>query len=231
MGQTGKKNRPQGEGQIPPGPATLTQHPASVASPTAKAMGHPSGKRSSPPGPTPRRLWLADKRPVLRFVLVFGLLLGGFNLFFYLWFSKGEAFEAYLRLNARWSAAVITLLGDQATTNGTAITASRYQLDIRRGCDAIQASAFFVLGVLSSPSRVPLLWRLPPIVLGTVFLLVLNLVRIVSLYYTGVYFPRAFEVMHVDVWQALFIFFPLFLWVAWARWVARGEAGTADVPT
>jgi exosortase/archaeosortase family protein len=163
-------------------------------------------------------------------VLVFGLLLGGFNLVFYLWFSKGEAFEAYLRLNARCSAAILSLFGDPATTNGTAIIASRYSLDIRRGCDALQASAFFVLGVLSSPSRVPLIARLPVVLLGTVFLLVTNLVRIVSLYYTGVYCsPRVFEVMHVDVWQAMFIFLPLFLWVAWARWAERGETATADV--
>jgi exosortase/archaeosortase family protein len=158
-------------------------------------------------------------------VLVFGLLLGGFNLVFYLWFSKGEAFEAYLRLNARCSAAVITMLGDPAMANGTAITAPRYQLDIRRGCDAIQASAFFVLGVLSSPSPVPLLSRLIPILVGTLFLLVMNLVRIVSLYYTGVYFPQAFDVIHVDIWQAVFIFMPLFLWIVWALRALRTGSG------
>ena len=223
MGQAGKKTRLQGGGQTPKSPSGGTHPPALVAA--------RDRRRASSAGPSHWRLWLADKRPVLRFVLVFGLLLGGFNLFFYLWFSKGETFEAYLQLNARCSAGVLTMLGDQATANGTAITASRYQLDIRRGCDALQASAFFVLGVLASPSRVRLLRRLPPIVLGTVFLLVMNLVRIVSLYYTGVYFPRAFDVMHVDVWQALFIFLPLFLWVVWARWVERGEAVTADVPT
>ncbi len=106
---------------------------------------------------------------------------------------------------------MLRVLGDDAAAKGTSITSSRFALDVKRGCDAIQASAFFVFGVLASPAPVSLLSRVVPLAVGTLFLLVMNLVRIVSLYYTGVYFPKAFDVIHVDVWQALFIFLPLFL--------------------
>ena len=187
------------------------------------------GEGSIAPRRSAWRSWFVDKGPVLRFVLVFGLLLAGFNAFFYLWFSKASLFDTYLSFNARSSAAVLSMFGDDATVNGTLLIGPRYSLDIKRGCDAIQASAFFVLGVLASPAPVSLLSRVVPLAVGTLFLLVMNLVRIVSLYYTGVYFPRAFDVLHVDVWQAWFIFLPLFLWVIWARWVGRSQPVSADV--
>ena len=190
---------------------------------TAHGQGRIAAERSA------RWSWFADKRPILRFVLVFGLLLAGFNAFFYFWFSRADAFDSYLGFNARCSAFVLSIFGDSATVNGTSIIGSRYSLDIKRGCDAIQASAFFVLGVLASPAPVSLLSRIVPLAIGTLFLLVMNLVRIVSLYYTGVYYPKAFDVLHVDVWQALFIFLPLFLWVIWARWAGRSQPVSADV--
>ncbi len=57
-------------------------------------------------------------------------------------------------------------------------------------------------------------------------LLLLNLVRIVSLFYIQIHFPRAFEVMHIEVWQVLFIFLAIALWALWAWWaVRRGAAG------
>ncbi len=196
-------------------PANLAGHEFSVAD---KDMNKKKEHRG---GVIRKRL--GERATVFRFVVVFALLVGGFNALFYFWFSKGDIFESYLQLNARCSAAVIALFGDDATSDGTSIVAARYSLDIRRGCDAIQASAFFVLGVLASPVGVPMLSRVLPILLGTLFLLVLNLIRIVSLYYIGVHFPRAFDLMHVDVWQAVFIFVPLFLWIAWALRALRAK--------
>ena len=56
-------------------------------------------------------------------------------------------------------------------------------------------------------------------------LMLLNLARIVSLFYIQIHFPRAFEVMHIEVWQALFIFLAIALWAWWACWaVGRGAA-------
>lgn len=66
--------------------------------------------------------------------------------------------------------------------------------------------------------------------LGTLCLLLLNVVRIVSLYYSGVYCPRMFEVLHVDLWQPVFILLPLVLWLMWVRWSLRQRMETPDVP-
>ena len=152
------------------------------------------------------------KRPVLRFVLVLVGLMGVFNLLFYYWISEGGFFEGYLALNADAGAAILNLFGEDASAIGTNLSSSRFAVDIKRGCDGLQASVFFAFAVLASPCGVAMLARLPVILLGTLFLLLFNLFRIVSLYYTGIYFPGMFEIMHLDVWQAVFIFCPLFLW-------------------
>lgn len=52
-------------------------------------------------------------------------------------------------------------------------------------------------------------------------LFALNVGRIVSLFLTGIYFPKAFNVMHVEVWQVLFIIFAIGLWIFWIKWTKK----------
>lgn len=186
-----------------------------------------AGKRKAAPGG--KGSWIGNRRQVLWFVVLLGAWMAGFNALFFLWLAPSESFQSYLRLNAEASAAVLHALGDDATVSGTSIISSRYSLDIKRGCEAIQVSAFFIFAVLAWP--VPVSWwrRATGLAVGTLLLLTLNLVRIVSLYYTGIYFPSAFEAMHIDVWQPAFIALALFFWLTWVWWISRTEAVRADV--
>ncbi len=187
------------------------------------------GARKRGGGRDGTRSWIAGKRPVLRFVVVLGLLICVFEVCFYLWITKGSLFLSYLNLNARATAAILNVFGAQATTADRSIVSPDFSLSIEAGCDAIQSSAFFVFVVLASPVSVPLRRRIPFVLAGTLFLLTVNLIRIVSLFYTGVYFPSAFEMMHLEVWQAGFIFLPLVMWILWATRVRRYSYGSADV--
>ncbi len=179
-------------------------------------------------GEKPTGTWLAGKRPVLRFVVVLIVLMVGFNACFYLWIGTSSFFQSYLHLNAEVVARMLRVFGDNATASGKSVTSPRFSLSLAVGCDAIQASAFFVFIVLASPSAVSMVRRLPVLLMGVSLLLVLNLVRIISLYYTGVHFPSAFEIMHIDVWQAFFIFTPLILWIMWVRRTMRRLGAVPD---
>lgn len=206
------------DSKLPPGDSAAT---------VARRTGFPARGRKPVRGT--QRLWLAHKRRVFRFVVLLGVGVVGFNILFFRWLSLGEPFQEYLRLNAEASAAVVQLLGDDATVTGTSIISPRYSITIKRGCEAIQVSAFFVLAVLAWPVSVSRWRRAVGLVVGTLLLLTLNLVRIVSLYYTGIYFPSAFEAMHVEVWQPVFIVVALFLWTTWLWWTSRSEAVRRDV--
>ena len=190
-----------------------------------------SGKRQSS-APSERRArvsqnrekhqesWIQGKRPILRFVLVFAILVIPFNIYYYASFAKSDAFDAYLSLNARASAAIVRVFGTEATAQGQSLFSPKgAALSIAQGCDAIQPAALFFSAVAASP--VLLRRKLPGLLIGTGLLLVLNLVRIITLFYTQIHIPDLFEFMHIEFWQALFIFLALLFWVIWASWAKR----------
>jgi exosortase/archaeosortase family protein len=76
--------------------------------------------------------------------------------------------------------------------------------------------ALFSVAVIAFPGK--LKQKLIGVFSGIIILYVLNQLRIVSLYLTGIYYPKAFELMHVEVWQFLFIIFAIALWVIWIKW-------------
>jgi len=176
-------------------------------------------------GMVPGRL---RKGAVLRFVLWLAGLMVVFNVFFYVWLVQSPVLQAYLNLNARASAWLLSVFGENATATGTNVMSPRFGLQVKEGCDAIQPIAFFLFAMVASPVPVRLQERLWPILLGIAALLLLNLFRILSLYYTGVYFPSAFEPMHIDVWQSIFIFLPLTFWLVWAQRAIRRSGATTD---
>jgi len=136
-------------------------------------------------------------------------------------------FPYYMRLNARASAAILNVFGEGASASGTSVASPRYSVDIRHGCDAIAPSALFISAVLAFPAG---MWsKLPGLLAGTLVLAVINLVRIVTLFYTGIYKPSWFETMHVDVWQPVFILLSLVLWVLWALWSTPSRTTHPDV--
>ncbi len=174
--------------------------------------------------------WFRGKRPILQFVAVFAVLVIGFNIFFYAWFKESSAFEAYLSLNASVSGMILRAFGEGATVTGGSITSPRFGLTIALGCDAIQPTSLFVCAVLASP--VPFRSKWPGLLVGAPLLLVMNLVRIVSLFYVGVFCSEeTFQIMHVDVWQAAFIFLALLFWILWARQARLAYLKKADAST
>ena len=170
-------------------------------------------------------VWYRAKNPVLMFVLVFVVLMGIYYGATLSPFFHQTFFPGYLRWNARVSNVFLNWLGQATTVAGSSIFSSHFSIDVRRGCDAIEPSVLFVSAVLAFPS--PFLRKIPGILIGTVVLLAINLVRIVTLFLTGVFYPKAFHAMHADVWQILFILLAVIFWALWIRWAmtGKGEGG------
>ena len=206
VGQTADKTAPDREG-------------AAEHREDAPARESTTAKRKRAPGALVT--WIRGKRPVLGFVLLFALLMGLFYAVTFVPYVDKKVFPAYMRLNAQVSAALVNIFGEGATAVGTSISSGRFAVDIQHGCDAIDPSALFIAAVLAFPAR--LRSKLPGLLAGTLVLAVINIVRIVTLFYAGIYFPRAFEAIHVDVWQPVFILLSLTFWVTWAWWATSGR--------
>ncbi len=177
--------------------------------------------------PAGRPTWFSGKWPVFRFVGLFVLLMGLFYGLTFVPVLNKRFLPYYMEFNARASAGILSVLGEGASANGTAVVSARYSVDIRHGCDAIEPSALFIAAVLAFPGR--WLSKIPGLIAGTVVLAIINLIRIVTLFYTGIYKPEWFQAMHVDVWQPVFILLALTLWVLWALWATRGGVGRPHV--
>lgn len=159
------------------------------------------------------------KGPIFKFVALFVLLLGSFYALSFVPVLNRNVLPKLQVLNARASAAVMNIWGEKASVSDTTIASPRYSVNIAHGCDAIEPAALFVAAVLAFP--VALKWKLPGLIVGVGILMLINLIRIISLFYTGVHWPSAFETMHIDVWQPAFVLLALFFWVVWALWATR----------
>ena len=88
-------------------------------------------------------------------------------------------------------------------------------MNIRNGCNGVEAMLIFLAAVLAFPAS----WksRLTGLALGIVAIQLVNLVRVVALFLTGVYFPRIFDTSHTVIWQTIVILFGVLLWIFWAN--------------
>ena len=168
---------------------------------------------SAPPPPEPP-FWRRNRRE-LTFLILFAVLLGGsFTLVSVNWVND-HVVEPFTAGIARVSGATLDLLGQDVRMQGTIIRGSRFAVNIRNGCNGVEAMLIFLAAVLAFPA--PWRARLLGLALGVVAIQAVNLVRVVALYLTGAYFPTWFDASHTVVWQTVVILFSVLLWILWAN--------------
>lgn len=164
--------------------------------------------------------WYASKSPVLRFVLKFGILLAAFyGLSATAYFDR--MLYSYLEANAWLSNTILRCFGQQTHVSEVTIESPQFAIVLRRGCDAVEPTWLFCAAVFSF--RAPLIRKLPGALAGIVVLQVLNLVRIVTLYWIGLRFPDIFDSAHTDIWPTAFVVVAIVLFICWIEWSAGGK--------
>lgn len=158
-------------------------------------------------------------RPESRFLILFLSILGvSFTVVALKPINDGFVVP-YTTFIAKISGTVLGLLGEKITIHGCQLTSPRFAVTIYNGCNGLITSLIFISGVLAFPAR----WTAKAIgvVAGLVAIQVINLIRIVSLFYIGIYLPKFFNESHIFVWQSIVILSGVALWVAWAHRFAR----------
>jgi exosortase H (IPTLxxWG-CTERM-specific) len=190
--------------------------PRHAAPPAAgpSAAGTPGGGGSGAGASGAAQLWRRNRREIT-FLALFVVLLGGsFTLISVNWVND-HAIEPFTGGVASLSGAVLNLLGQHVALRGTVIQGPHFAVNIRNGCNGVEAMLIFLAAVLAFPA--PWRWRLGGLVLGMLAIQVVNLVRVVSLYLTGAYLPRLFDASHSVIWQSVVILFGVLLWIFWAN--------------
>lgn len=164
------------------------------------------------------------KSPVLLFALGFGLFMAVFYLISFTDFYKAYIFTPIVNANASIAGWILDLFGQDVVVEGKSLRLSDYSfaIDIKEGCDALEATALLWAGITSFPFAFKS--KIPGYLLGTLFLLSMNLIRVITLFLVGVYGSEAFfETMHLDVWQAIFIILAVVSWVVWINWARKKQ--------
>ena len=180
-------------------------------------------KRTVKKGPSE---W-SERKPVVLFAVSFLVIC----LVFYLitnmaWF---QSFRAPILLGySNVSSAILNIFGFGVKANGEVISGADFSVSIEEGCDAIAPAILYIISVAIFPIATKTKWK--GLIYGLLAIAVLNIIRIVTLFLTGIYAPSLFEFMHVDFWQAIFIVFTVGLWIYWMKWATTQVAPVKTNP-
>jgi exosortase H (IPTLxxWG-CTERM-specific) len=164
---------------------------------------------------------LKANRKVFRIYLLFGFTL----LVFFTATTFPPVFKnTVLPLNEflAWSSAkVLGILGNEGIrSSGVSVSSSEYAIDIAEGCNGIYALSIVLAGIIAVPAR----WRPKSVglVLAVVLIMILNYVRILTLWYAGLTSAFLFDTMHLYVWECIIIALGAGYWYWWyERFVKR----------
>jgi exosortase H (IPTLxxWG-CTERM-specific) len=127
-------------------------------------------------------------------------------------------------LIAQLSAWLLQLWDPQVLAQGKIIwnTENQFAVSIEAGCNGVEAGIVLVSAMLAFPA--PWKAKLTGILIGNLTVQVLNLVRIISLFYLGQWDETLFEWAHLYVWQALIMLDVLVVFLVWLRWLDKRKA-------
>ena len=152
-----------------------------------------------------RRLWL----PVAAAACMVALLI---------WIAGNDAvMGGFQRGLARLTGGILNLLGHRTVVTGTTVSSEAFGITVVTACTGLFTTGLFLIAVIAFPTG----WtsKLIGVGLGVGGIFLLNVVRLVSLYYIGVHLPGLLDPAHQLVWQSVLIVFAVALWLLWAgRW-------------
>lgn len=184
----------------------------------------PNGPAEGPPpeNAAGERSWFSTHGRDLRFLILFAVFMAIYYVVSTTAVMKDRFFPWYLRFNADASVGVLHTFGyDDVERDETYMKSSRGSISVARGCDAAAPTALFAAAVLASP--VSTLSKLPAVVIGSLILAVVNVIRIITLFLSAAHWREAFDILHLEVWQAAFIVLSLALWLLWVAQATRRQ--------
>ena len=159
--------------------------------------------------------WYSGKSPVLKFVLQFGLLVVLLYVLLAIPFCD-RLLQSYLVATAWLSNVILNAMGQDTQVSEVTIRSSQFAIVIHRGCDAVEPTWLLCAAVSCFP--VPLMRKVVGMLGGIVLLQLLNLVRIVTLYWIGIHCPAFFNSAHMEIWPTAFIIVAIMLFTVWKGW-------------
>jgi exosortase H (IPTLxxWG-CTERM-specific) len=169
-----------------------------------------------------KKAGLKQTLSIKRFAITYLVLM---TLFFLL--IALEPIQSVIDLNGLYTKAIVSIttkildiMGMLCTCQGSVITISGIGLDIKFGCNGLEAVMIYSVGILSFPAT----WkkRLLGIIAGFIVIQIINIIRIVALAYSCIYFKTLFEYIHIYIAQGMMIAVALGIYLLWIGYAKEG---------
>ena len=160
---------------------------------------------------------------MIRFFVLFTILLVGLFTLEILEPAEKYVILPFTSIIADVSVWIVQLFDDnvEAFRNVIRNSTTGFGVRIERGCNGVEAVIILFAAIFAFPA--PLKNKLLGFVIGFFAIQLLNLVRIVSLFYLGQWNQVAFEWFHLYLWQALIILDALVVWLVWLRTLPQAK--------
>jgi exosortase H (IPTLxxWG-CTERM-specific) len=116
---------------------------------------------------------------------------------------------------------LVNLFDDDVAASGKIIRSisNGFAVEIQPGCNGVEAVIILFSALFAFPA--PFKHKLAGFAAGFFAIQLLNLVRIISLFYLGQWNMTAFKWFHLYLWQALIILDALVVWLIWLRYIPQ----------
>jgi len=125
----------------------------------------------------------------------------------------------YLSLQAVLVNGLLHLIGQPTQLEGTTVFSPAFRMTISPTCSALGIILFFSATVLAFPA--PARRKIVGLMAGLMAIYVLNMVRIVTIYLTGVRWPAQMQRVHEELWPSLLIMGTLLISGAWVYYASN----------
>ena len=159
-----------------------------------------------------------------RFLITFALLLTAFYAIVTLDSVDAHVVVPFTRGLTAVSGALLNAIGQHVRVAGTVIAGPQFAVDVRGGCNGLEAVVFVAAAMLSFAAP----WRIRIIgaIAAALILEAINVVRVASLYLIGLYHRSLFETFHLAIWQTAMFAIAVLLFVVWVSKFAAPNAAT-----
>lgn len=124
------------------------------------------------------------------------------------------------------SGGLVSLFGGSAMVTGNVMQhAGGFAIQVSNGCSGLEAVILLAAAVLAYPAS----WRSRAwgLMVGFIFIMGMNLLRVISLFYIGQYSRSWFDWAHLYAWDVLIIIDGFIVFLIWLRYLpmpARQQA-------
>ncbi len=118
------------------------------------------------------------------------------------------------------TAKILEIMGIFCICQGPIITIAGISLHVKFGCNGLEAVLIYAAAIISFPAT----WKkkLLGIIAGFIVIQIINIIRIVTLAYSCIYFKDLFEYIHIYIAEGIMIAVTLGMYIYWIGYAKEG---------